>query len=68
MPVHETIARVLSKISAKCLQSFFVILMKEFYEVTKGDVVAIGGKIKGSYDKSKRKGLIHMVSATNQVD
>ncbi|SQD80115.1 conserved protein of unknown function, might be transposase [Moritella yayanosii] len=45
--------------------------MKECHKVTKGDVVAIDGKtIKGSYDKSKRKGLIHMVSAfsaANQV-
>ena len=42
--------------------------MKECHEVTKGDVIAIDGKtIKGSYDKSKRKGLIHMVSTFSAV-
>lgn len=71
IPAHDTIARVISMISAKRLQSFFATWMKECHEVTKGDVIAIDGKtIKGSYDKSKRKGLIHMVSAfsaANQV-
>lgn len=71
IPVHDTIARVISMISGKRLQSCFATWMKECYEVTKGDVVAIDGKtIKGSYNKSKRKGFIHMVSAfsaANQV-
>jgi hypothetical protein len=31
---------------------------------TKGDVIAIVGKtVRGSYDKSKKCGVIHMVSA-----
>ncbi|MCR9766386.1 transposase [Vibrio parahaemolyticus] len=38
--------------------------MKNCHEVTKDDVVAIDGKtIRGTYNKDKRCGAIHMVSA-----
>ena len=71
IPAHDTIARVISMISGKRLQSCFAAWMSECHKITKGDVIAIDGKtIRGTYDKSKRKGLIHMVSAfsaANQV-
>jgi len=42
--------------------------MKECHEGSKDNVVASDGNtIRGSYDKLKRKGLIHMVSVVNQV-
>ena len=44
IPVHDTIARVISMISGKSLQSCFATWMKECHEVTKGDVIAIDGK------------------------
>jgi predicted transposase YbfD/YdcC len=71
VPVHDTIARVMNLISAKQLQKSFAAWMKDCHEVTEGDVVAIDGKtIRGTYDKNKRCGAIHMVSAfssANQV-
>lgn len=64
IPVHDTIARVVNMISAKQLQRCFSKWMKDCHEVTKGDVVAIDGKtIRGTYNKDKRCGAIHMVSA-----
>jgi len=45
--------------------------MKEYYDITKGYEIVIDVKtIKDSYNKSKRKGLIHMVrafSGANQI-
>lgn len=42
----------------------FIEWMRAGHEIIDGDVIAIDGKtIRGSYDKSKRKGAIHMVSA-----
>ncbi|ODY79886.1 hypothetical protein BBM29_06960 [Vibrio parahaemolyticus] len=64
IPVHDTIARVVNIISAIKLQRCFSKWMKNCHEVTKGDVVAIDGKtIRGTYNKDKRCGAIHMVSA-----
>lgn len=38
--------------------------MRVGYNITDGDVIEIDGKtIRGSYDKSKREGAIHRVSA-----
>jgi predicted transposase YbfD/YdcC len=71
IPVHDTIARVMNLISAKQLQKSFAAWMKDCHEATGGDVVAIDGKtIRGTYNKNKRSGVIHMVSAfsaENQV-
>jgi len=38
--------------------------MKDCHEVTEGEVIAIDGKtLRGTYNKDKRCGAIHMVSA-----
>ncbi|WP_133408585.1 ISAs1 family transposase [Parashewanella tropica] len=64
IPAHDTIARVISSISAKQFQQCFIDWMQACHEVTKGDVVAIDGKtVRRSYNKAKRLGPIHMVSA-----
>ncbi|OIN05327.1 ISAs1 family transposase [Oceanisphaera psychrotolerans] len=71
IPVHDTIARVMGMISAKQLQKSFSIWMRDCHEATDGEVVAIDGKtLRGTYDKGRRQGAIHMVSAfsaANQV-
>ncbi|WP_372198718.1 ISAs1 family transposase [Vibrio sp. 10N.286.52.E2] len=71
IPVHDTIARVINLISAKQLQRCFTAWMKDCHEVTEGEVIAIEGKtLRGTYNKDKRCGAIHMVSAfstANQV-
>ncbi|ANP78023.1 hypothetical protein A134_16680 [Vibrio crassostreae 9CS106] len=71
IPVHDTIARVINLISAKQLQRCFTAWMKDCHETTEGEVIAIDGKtLRGTYNKDKRCGAIHMVStfsAANQV-
>ena len=69
IPAHDTIARVLGSISAKRFQLVFSDWMKACHELTKGDVIVIDGKtIRRSYDKSKRQGAIHMVSAFSNAN
>lgn len=61
--MHDTIARVVSCISPKKFHECFINWMKECYS-TDEDVIAIDGKtLRGSYDKSRRRGAIHVISA-----
>lgn len=63
-PSDDTIARAVSVVNPKKFQECFIEWMKACHEATDGEVVAIDGKtVRSSYDKSKRKGPIHMVSA-----
>ncbi len=51
-------------LNPKQFQSCFIAWMKDYHTATKGSVIAIDGKtVRGSYDKSKKRGAIHMVSA-----
>ena len=64
IPVHDTIARVISQINPKQFQTCFICWMASCHEITAGDVIAIDGKtVRRSFDKSKKQGAIHMVSA-----
>lgn len=63
IPVHDTIARVVSNISPNKFHECFINWMKECHTVDE-DVIAIDGKtLRRSYDKSRRRGAIHVVSA-----
>lgn len=64
IPRHDTVARVMSCLSPKALQSCFVSWVQSIANITEGEVVAIDGKqARRSYDKKSRKAAIHMVSA-----
>lgn len=64
IPVHDTIARVVSSLEPQTIQSCFINWMKSAQEETHGEVIAIDGKtVRGSYDKKSKKSAIHMVSA-----
>lgn len=64
IPVHDTIARVISQINPKQFQRCFIDWMASCHDKTEGEIIAIDGKtVRGSYDKSARRGAIHMVSA-----
>ena len=64
IPVHDTIARVISAIAPDKLQHCFISWMKAAHIATKGEIIAIDGKtVRGSYDKQSKKNAIHMVSA-----
>ena len=55
IPVHDTIARVMSMISAKQLQKSFATWMRDCHIATEGEVIAIDGKsLRGTYNKDRR--------------
>ncbi len=64
IPVHDTIARVISAIAPDKLQQSFISWMKAANFATNGEIVAIDGKtVRRSFDKKSKKNAIHMVSA-----
>lgn len=69
IPAHDTIARVLSRISAKGLQECFSNWVNAVHRVSAGEGVAIDGKtVRRSFDKASRKGAIHRVSAWSSAN
>jgi predicted transposase YbfD/YdcC len=64
IPVHDTIARLISRIEPADRQSGFIGWMNTISTSTAGDVAAIFGKtLRGSYNRHDRQSTIHMVSA-----
>ncbi len=54
----------MSNIDSVAFEKMFIEWMQVCHEITDGEIIAIDGKtIRGSCDKGKRKGAIHMVSA-----
>jgi predicted transposase YbfD/YdcC len=69
IPADDTIARVMSRLSAKGLQECFVSWVTAVSEATEGAVVAIDGKtVRRSFDRSRGKRAIHMVSAWSSAN
>jgi len=57
---------VVSNIDSLAFEKMFIEWMQVYHEITDGEIIAIDGKtIRGSCDKGKRKGAIHMVSASS---
>ncbi len=64
IPGHDAIARVMSRLEPKALQSSFMNWMKDVVDLTEGQVIAIDGKtVRRSFKDGNRKSAIHMVSA-----
>ncbi len=64
MPSADTLSRVMGMINPVALQRSFITWMKDCHTLTDGEVIAIDGEtLRGSYDRSKGKGTIHMVNA-----
>ncbi|HGE6108375.1 TPA: ISAs1-like element IS1358 family transposase [Vibrio cholerae] len=64
IPSADTLSRVMGMINPVALQRSFIAWMKDCHTLTDGEVIAIDGKtLRGSYDRSKGKGTIHMVNA-----
>lgn len=60
IPVHDTIARVVSCISPAKFHECFINWMRDCHSSDDKDVIAIDGKtLRHSYDKSRRRGAIH---------
>ncbi|RVU31975.1 ISAs1 family transposase [Rheinheimera riviphila] len=64
IPVHDTIARVISQLEPALLQQCFIDWMCDVSSRTEGELVAIDGKtLRGSWQPGNRSSAIHMVSA-----
>ena len=64
VPTHDTIARVLSRVSAKGLQECFLNWVRAVHRATEGQLVAIDGKrVRRSFNRSAGRSAIHRVSA-----
>lgn len=64
IPVHDTIARVISAIEPEQFQDCFIQWMKSAEMSTQREIIAIDGKtVRRSYDKRSKQAAIHMVSA-----
>ena len=64
IPVDDTIARVISRLSAKGFQECFQSWVQSVFDVTEGEIISIDGKtLRRSYDKKSGKRALHMVSA-----
>jgi predicted transposase YbfD/YdcC len=64
LPVHDTIARIISRLAPAEFQRCFSNWMQAVSKRTDGELIAIDGKVlRGSYDRESRQSTIHMVSA-----
>lgn len=64
IPVHDTIARIISRIKPAQFQTAFIRWTNAINKQTDGALVAIDGKtLRRSYDREDRTSTIHMVSA-----
>lgn len=64
IPVHDTITHVVSCISPQRFHECFINWMRDCHSSENGSVIAIDGKtLRGSYDKGRRRGAIHVISA-----
>ena len=64
IPSHDTFARVFAQLNPEQLQQCFLKWIQSISQITFGEIVAIDGKtLRHSYDKSKDKYALHMVSA-----
>lgn len=64
IPVHDTIARIISRLDPVEFQRCFIRWVDAVNERTKGDFFAIDGKtLRRSYDRNNRQSVLHMVSA-----
>lgn len=64
LPVHDTIARVMSSLAPEQFQACFLKWMQAVNTRAKGELIAIDGKVlRSSYNRDDRQSTIHMVSA-----
>ncbi|SUI45322.1 Transposase [Salmonella enterica subsp. indica] len=69
IPVHDTIARVVSCINPKKFHECFISWMRNCHTTDDNDIIAIDGKtLRRSYDKSRRRGAIHVISAFSTMN
>ena len=64
IPSHDTLGEVFSRLDPEQFQSCFMGWTREVAQLAPGEVVAIDGKtVRRSYDRSRNRQAIHLVSA-----
>jgi predicted transposase YbfD/YdcC len=64
IPVHDTIARVISRVDPDALQHAFIQWMQQTEQLSDGRIIAVDGKtLRSSYNRAGRQSAIHMVNA-----
>jgi predicted transposase YbfD/YdcC len=64
MPSHDTLSDFFKRLAPDAFVSVFIEWTKAICNLTEGEVIALDGKtVRRSYDKSKGKEAIHLVSA-----
>jgi predicted transposase YbfD/YdcC len=68
IPSPDTFQRVFAKLDAQAFHARFLAWVREVFEITEGQVIAIDGKAgRGTYDRQGR-GTLHLVSAWATVN
>lgn len=64
IPTHDTIARVISRLSPASFEKCFMEWVKSVEEITAGEIIAIDGKtLRRSHDRKNRRNALHYVNA-----
>ena len=64
IPSHQTIGRVFSILKPKSFEQFFIAWSAQLYGSNDGKQIAFDGKsLKGSFDKSKKQNMLHILNA-----
>jgi len=68
IPSHDTLGRVLARLDASGFEEGFRDWVQEAFELTEGQVVPVDGKrVRGSHDRGRGLGPLHLVSAWAQA-
>ena len=69
IPSHDTLGRVFARLDASGFEEGFRDWVQEAFERTDGQVVAVDGKcLRGSHDRGRGLGPLHLVSAWAQAN
>ena len=69
IPSHDTLGRVLARLDASGFEEGFRDWVQEAFELTAGQVVPVDGKsVRGSHDRGRGLGPLHLVSAWAQAN
>ncbi len=69
IPSHDTLGRVFARLDASGFEEGFRDWVQEAFERTDGQVVAVDGKsVRGSHDRGRGLGPLHLVSAWAQAN
>ena len=69
IPSHDTLGRVFARLDASGFEEGFRDWVQEAFELTAGQVVPVDGKsVRGSHDRGRGLGPLHLVSAWAQAN